>query len=160
MMLVVLVIVDVRDIVSAIDDVHIARGRRRDRSCLHSFEEEHGADECTEDEEEDRAPSRTTTPPCTTISSSSWTFHCRHGASCLRHYLYSFVIWFMVFPNRQFYAHYRMHYLNQSHMQHSNLLICLYRDRADRRFSLARIINRLGAVSNTAAPSSLSQNTK
>ena len=103
MMLVVIVIGDVRDIVtviySAIDDVHIARFRRRDRNCLRSFEEEHGADEYAEDdEEEDRAPSsHATTPPCATVSSSSWTFHCRHGASRLRHHLvYSFVVWFMV----------------------------------------------------------------
>ena len=114
MMLVIIVIVD---------DVPIAQFRRRDRSCLNSFEEEHGADECTEDEEEDRAPSHATTP-CATISSSSWTFHCRHGASCLRHYLYSFV---MVhgFSNRQFYA--PSHALSKiNHMQHSNLLICLF----------------------------------
>ena len=117
-MLVVIVIVDVRDIVtviiSAIDDVHIARFRRRDR--LRGFEEEHGADEYTEDdEEEDRAPSHATTPPCATVSSSSRTFHCRHGASCFHHHLvYSFVVVYD-FSIMHYRMHYRMHYLDQSH---------------------------------------------
>ena len=117
-MLVVIVIGDVRDIVtviySATIDAHIARGRRRDR--LRSFEVEHGADEYAEDdEEEDRAPCSHATTPCTaTVSSSSRTFHCRHGASRLRHHLvYSFVVVYD-FSITSF-MHYRMHYLDQSH---------------------------------------------